>query len=74
MVNDWNVSGLLPTTGEPENRDRVIVPSEIQAGGRHALLHGPTESFQRVGWQVVKENVGGHGDVARRERDQSGVK
>jgi hypothetical protein len=38
--------------GEPENRD--MIPSEIQAGGRQALLHGLTESFQGAGFQAVK--------------------
>jgi hypothetical protein len=51
---------------EPENHARVIIPSEIQAGGSQALLYGLTESFQRGGFQVVKEHVGGHGHVARR--------
>jgi hypothetical protein len=55
-------------SGELENRDRVVIPSEIQAGGRQALLHGPTESFQHEGFQVVKEHVGGNGGVARRGR------
>jgi hypothetical protein len=59
------VSGAGP--GQPEHRDRVIVLTEIQASGRQAPLHGLTETFQRVGFQVVKVHVSGHGDVARRE-------
>jgi hypothetical protein len=60
--------------GEPENHDRVIIPSEIQAGGRQALLYGPSESFLRGAFQVVKEHVRAHGGVARPERHQSAVK
>jgi hypothetical protein len=65
------VSGAGP--GEPENHDRVIV-RKVQAGGRQALLYGSTESLQRGRFQAMKEHVGGHGDVVRRERDRSAVK
>lgn len=57
--------------GEPENHDGVVIPTEIQAGGRQALLHGSTQRFQRVGFQAVEEHVGSHADVARRGRDHA---
>jgi len=38
------------------------------------MLESPTQRFKRVGFQVVKEHVRAHGDVARRERDGSAVK
>jgi len=59
--------------GELKNHDGVIILSEIQAG-RQALLYGPSESFLRGALQVVKQHVGGRGDVARRERHRSAVK
>jgi hypothetical protein len=64
--------GTVP--GKPENRDRVIVPCELQVGGRQTLVQCPTEGFPRMGFQAVNEYVGGYGDVAHRERYRSAVK
>ena len=43
--------------GESENRDRVIIPAKIQAGGRQILLQSAAQRFQRAGFQALNEDV-----------------
>jgi len=77
VIIDGSNSQLVGyTEGIPKRRfASAAVRTFLRFVARDATdIHGPTDSFQREGFQVVKEHVCGHGDVVRHGWDRSAVK